>query len=199
MTGILYFDEIDSTNDEAKRRLRAGEDLLGSVIAADRQTAGRGRLGKSFASPGGDSIYASFVLKLPESLAEQKITIFAAVAVCYAIEKTTSYRPAIKGVNDILAEGKKVCGILAESVPGAVVLGIGVNINLREDDLPDELREIAGSLNMDKVTRAHFFEELIGEVFRCMSAAEKAASAEAALLMDEYRARSVDVRESTGS
>jgi len=192
MRSIYHYDEIDSTNDEAKRRLRAGEELIGAVITAGKQSAGRGRLGKSFASPGGDSIYASFVLSLPENLAEQQITPLAAVAVCFALEKTTSYKPGIRGVNDILIDNKKVCGILAESVPGAVVLGIGVNINLREGDFPEELREEAGSLGMDKEIRTRFFDELVEEVFRCMDVAAKPDSAGAAMLMGEYRARSAD-------
>ena len=192
MSSIYHYDEIDSTNSEAKRRLRAGEELIGAVITSKKQTAGRGRLGKSFASPGGDSVYASFILELPESLAEQRITIYAAVAVCFVIEKATSYKPGIRGVNDILIENKKICGILAESVPGAVVLGIGVNINLGADDFPEELRETAGSLKMDKETRARFFEELIEETFRLMEIAERPDSAEAAALMYEYRARLVE-------
>ena len=167
-----------------------GEGLIGSVITAGRQTNGRGRFGNSFASPGGDSVYASFILDLPENLAEQQITPLAAVAVCFALEKATPYRPLIRGINDILLENKKVCGILAESVPGAVVLGIGVNINLGEEDFPEELRESAGSLDMDNEMRARFFNELAEEVFRCMEVAQKPDSAGAAMLMDEYRARS---------
>ena len=192
MKNLLYYDEIDSTNAEAKRLLRGGKDeLYGTVITARRQTAGRGRLGRSFASPGGDSVYASFILKPPENPAEQLITSLAAVAVCLAIEKTTSYKPGIKWINDILVDGKKICGILAESVPGAVVLGIGVNVNLSEDDLPEELHDIAGSLKMDIETRTLFFDTLTEEVFRCMAIAdtEKTTS-----LMDEYRERSVLLR-----
>ena len=188
MKNILSYDEIDSTNAEAKRLLRgeySGDELYGVIVTARKQTAGRGRLGRSFASPGGDSVYASFILKPPEHPAEQRITAFAAVAVCLAIEKTTSYKPGIKWINDILVDGKKICGILAESVQGAVVLGIGININLEEDDLPVELRDAAGSLQIDKDTRERFFKTLIEEVFCYMTVAEKPD------LMDEYRTRSV--------
>ena len=190
MINIIHIGETDSTNDEAKRRLRAGEALLGYVITAGMQTSGRGRFGKSFWSPGGDSVYASFIIDLPENLAEQRITIYAAVAVCLALEKTTMYRPGIRGVNDLIVDKRKICGILAESVPGAVVLGIGVNINLDIDCFPEELREEAGSLNMEKETRARFFDALVEEVFRCMAIAENTDSPEAASLMDEYKARS---------
>ena len=190
---MYSYDEIDSTNNEAKRllRKRGGDgsfcvsDLYGSIITARRQSAGRGRLGRSFASPGGDSVYASFILEPPENPAEQRITSLAAVAVCLAIEKTTSIKPGIKWINDILVDGKKICGILAEAVPGAVVLGIGININLDTEKLPDELHETAGSLKMDQETRALFFIALKEEVFHCMAVAGNPD------LMDDYRARSV--------
>ena len=191
MREMFFYEEIDSTNDEAKRLLRDGKASFGDVVAARRQTAGRGRRGRAFVSPGGDSVYASFILKPPERPAEQRITAFAAVAVCLAIERTTSYRPGVKWVNDVLADGKKICGILAESVPGAVILGIGVNINLDCGCLPEDLRETAGSLSMDKETRTLFFDALAEDVFRCAAAAEKADAAETAALMNAYRARSV--------
>ena len=248
MKDIYHYDEIDSTNDEAKRLLRekignAGVDgpdsrgshvegvggsrvepkgdgpdsrgshvegvggsredgtseggprgaaeLYGAVVIAKKQSAGRGRLGKAFESPGGDSLYATFIFEPPEDPAEHRITVFAAVAVCRALEQTTAYRPSIKGINDVIADGKKVCGILAESVPGAAILGIGVNINLREEDFSIELREIAGSLSMDVKTKERFFETLTDEVFRCMEIAVKPDSAEAIALSEEYRKRTV--------
>jgi len=225
---LLCYDELDSTNDEAKRLLHAarqGDDsikgtvpvigpikgtvpvigpikgtvpvieegvtgLYGVVVTASRQSAGRGRNGKPFASPGGDSIYATFILRPPEDPAEQRITAFAAVAVCHAIEKTTSYKPGIKWINDIYLDGKKICGILAESVPGAVILGVGININLDKKDLPDELKKSAGSLKLSAEERALLFECLREEVFRCMDI-DRPDTEEASALMDEYRARSV--------
>jgi len=190
VNNVLHYEELDSTNAEAKRLIRGEHnrdgsfcvnDLYGTVITAKSQTAGRGRLGRSFASPGGGSIYASFILEPPENPAEQRITAFAAVAVCLAVEKTTSYKPGIKWINDILVDGKKICGILAESVPGAVILGIGININLAGSDLPDG----AGSLVMDEKERPRFFETLIEEVFHCINVSDSPE------LMDEYRERSV--------
>jgi len=198
---LFSYEELDSTNDEAKRLLRSEvaandmsaepSELYGAVITARRQTNGRGRLGRSFASPGGDSIYASFILEPPKDPAEQRITAFAAVAVCLALEKTTSYKPGIKWINDIYIEGKKICGILAESVPGAVILGIGININLREEDMQGELFGNADSLSLGEDARTRFESALWEEVFRCMAIAEKPDSAEAAALMKEYRARSI--------
>ena len=195
---ILEYDEVDSTNDEAKRLIRAiasstselsgqkdpsllsssalsgqkepsllsssSSELYGTIVLARRQSAGKGRRGKTFFSPGGDSIYASFILKPPENLAEQSITTLAGEAVCEAIEKCTSYQPEIKGVNDIFAGGRKVCGILTEGVPNAVILGIGVNINLEENDFPEELRDIAGSLHLTQEERGRFFSTLAESV-----------------------------------
>jgi len=166
-------------------------ELYGAVIAARRQTNGRGRLGRSFASPGGGSIYASFILEPPIDPTEQRITAFAAVAVCLALEKTTSYKPGIKWINDIYIEGKKICGILAESIPGAVILGVGININLREEDMPVDLRGNAGSLFMGEEARTRLESSLREEAFRCMAIAERPDTTEAAALMKEYRARSI--------
>jgi BirA family biotin operon repressor/biotin-[acetyl-CoA-carboxylase] ligase len=196
---ILEYGVLDSTNDEAKRLVRSMDcfaaaathndeksKLYGTVITAKRQTAGRGRLGKTFFSPEGDSIYASFILPPPDNPAEQLITALAAVAVCEAIEKTTTAEPLIKWVNDILVDGKKVCGILAETIPEAVVLGIGININIGEDCLPEDIHDIAGSLWMDETERACFEKALIESVLRCALA----QCDEATSLMNIYRTRS---------
>ena len=188
---IIYYDEIDSTNEEAKRLLREGKAGPGAVIVARRQSAGKGRGGKSFFSPGGSSVYESFVLKPTENPAEQRITVFAAIAVCHAIEKTTSYKTIIKGINDVLVDGRKVCGILAENIKEGTVLGIGVNVNLCENDFPDEIKEIAGSLQLDEETRTAFIKTLTEEVFRCMAIADKPDTEVAAALLEEYKARAI--------
>ena len=163
---IIEYDEIDSTQEEAKRLVRGGGSLYGTVITAKRQTAGKGRRGKSFFSRGEDCIYASFILP-PSILTDPGdpsvdfITKTAGAVVCAAIEKSTLYKPYIKGVNDVFIDGRKVCGILAEGIPEAVILGIGVNINLEEEDFPEELREIAGSLYLSEEGRAQFFSDLV--------------------------------------
>ena len=191
---MIEYDELDSTSNEAKRLVREGNaaELYGTVIVAHHQTAGRGRMGKSFASPKGDSVYSTFILPPPDNPAEQLTTALAAVAVCEAIENTTSYNPGIKWVNDVFVDGKKVCGILAESIQdvsanqGAVVLGIGVNINLNEDDLPDDLRNIAGSLIMNEVEKEAFFKALVEKIFSYVSSQEKDMA-----FVDAYRKRSI--------
>ena len=175
MIDILRYEELDSTNNEAKRLIAAARladnvgSVYGTVIIAEKQSAGRGRRGRSFASPGLGSVYASFVFPPPERPAEQLITALAAVAVCEALEKEAGLKPVIKWVNDILIDGKKVCGILAESVPMAVILGIGVNINVSEDDLPEELRGVAGSVRMSGQERERFLNTLVEAVFRYAS------------------------------
>ncbi|MDR3305683.1 MAG: biotin--[acetyl-CoA-carboxylase] ligase [Clostridiales Family XIII bacterium] len=195
----IEYSEIDSTNNEAKRRLAAAANpaalsaLYGTVLTARRQTAGRGRLGKDFLSPGGDSIYISFILAPPDEAAHlQMITVAAAVAVCRAIEKTLGLRPGIKWVNDVFIDGKKICGILAEAVsdprPGAVkavILGIGININIPENDFPETLRASAGSLALPPDGRPRLLDALEKEVFACVRALKNPAA-----LLGEYRARS---------
>ena len=191
MVKIIEYEELDSTNNEAKRLLREGDasSLYGTVITARRQTSGRGRMDKGFFSPDGNSIYATFILPPPERPAEQQITALASVAVCETIEKMTSYNPRIKWVNDVLVDGKKICGILAESIQdstgqGAVVLGIGININLNEEEFPEDLQDIAGSLKMNKEDREIFFKAFVERVFYCLSHHERS-------LIDYYREHSI--------
>lgn len=125
----------------------------GTLVIARHQTAGRGRLGRSFASPDDSGIYMSIILE-PADTNPVLITTAAAVAVCRSIEKVCSEKPQIKWVNDIYLNGKKVCGILAESVTdyitGAIthiILGIGINCN--QTAIPPELTDIAGAIEGD--------------------------------------------------
>jgi BirA family biotin operon repressor/biotin-[acetyl-CoA-carboxylase] ligase len=173
---LVAYKSIDSTNDEAKRLIAAsptpGDIPFGTVVIADEQTAGRGRLGRVFASPAADSVYLSFILRPAGAAADSLlVTVMAAVAVCEAIEAIAGGEPRIKWVNDIYIDKKKVCGILAEGVsaPGSgamdgIVLGIGVNINVPQNDFPEELRGIAGSVTMDPRDRRRFTAELIKRV-----------------------------------
>jgi len=177
---IYRYESLDSTNEEAKRMVAAadGGAPFGAVVIARRQTAGKGRRGRAFFSPEGDSLYASFVLP-PGS--HEFATVAAAVAVCRAIEAVRpGAGPRVKWVNDVLVDGRKVCGILAEGVGGAdglaaVVLGIGVNIGLREADFPPELRGVAGALDFSPAERDAFEDALIREVFSIGGCGEEAA------------------------
>jgi len=146
-------DSVDSTNTLAKLRAKEGADE-GYIVIASHQTAGRGRLGRSFSSPDGTGIYMSIILK--PALSPEKtvlITTAAAVAVSQAIEELSGKQTQIKWVNDILISGKKVCGILTE---GSIdpqsknldfaVLGIGINVFRPKNDFCDEIKDIAGAV-----------------------------------------------------
>jgi BirA family biotin operon repressor/biotin-[acetyl-CoA-carboxylase] ligase len=122
----------------------------GAVAAAGEQTEGRGRLGRTWQAPHGTSLLFSIVLVPPvppERLAE--LSIVAGEAVAEAIEAETGLRVAIKHPNDVLIDGRKVAGILAEAVDGRVVLGIGVNVSQREAQLPSDAATPATSLSLE--------------------------------------------------
>lgn len=148
---IVCLDEAGSTNVEAFRLAEAGA-IEGTVVLADRQTAGKGRLGRQWVSPGGVNLYLSVILRppLPPYEAPQ-LTFISAVAVARAIEEVTGLRPAIKWPNDLLVNNCKVAGLLNEMSAetdrvGFVVLGIGINLNMDAAQFPDDLRTPATSL-----------------------------------------------------
>ena len=121
------------------QRLLEGETVEGTVAVAEEQTEGRGRLGRHWEAPARSSVLVS-VLLLPAIEAPRlpELSLIAGGAVAQAITEVTGIEPAIKFPNDILIGGRKVAGILAESSEGRVVLGIGVNVNQTEDELPKE-------------------------------------------------------------
>lgn len=149
---VQAFESLDSTNNYLKKLASEGA-AEGTVVIADAQTAGRGRMGRSFASAPGCGIYMSMLLR-PENCGvdcASSLTAVAAVAVCRAIEKVCGRAPGIKWINDLYLRGRKICGILCESSvkDGKVdyaVLGIGLNVTTKAEDFPEELRETAGSL-----------------------------------------------------
>ena len=135
---FFEYDEIDSTNLEAKRYAASNSEPLQEipVFIAKSQTGGRGRLGRSFFSPEETGLYMSILLPINENLIETDlITPAAGVAVCRTIEELSTETPKIKWVNDVYINKKKVCGILAEGIIDSklgkiskVVLGIGINL-----------------------------------------------------------------------
>lgn len=150
---VSVFDEIDSTNDEAKRLLQSEDVEDGLYLIANAQTAGRGRQGHSFYSPADTGLYVSMVRTDPEVLHPatlSKMTLAAAVATAEAIEEAVGVSPNIKWVNDLYYRERKVCGILTESVgwlddrPRAVVLGIGINCSTVL--FPEDIMDTAGAL-----------------------------------------------------
>lgn len=146
---VHLYDSIDSTNDEAKRRLWSDKGV--HLYAASRQEAGRGRRGNRFYSPDSTGLYMTLSLPLCDNTAGvQKITCAAAVAVCGAIESLSEIKPRIKWVNDIFVGGKKAGGILTELItdsnnyPTAVIVGIG--LNLTTESFPVKIADKAGNI-----------------------------------------------------
>ena len=150
---LRVYKSISSTNTVLKQLAESGE-AEGTVLLAEEQTAGRGRMSRSFFSPPRSGLYMSLLLR-PHMSAQlsTRSTACAAVAVAEAIEELTGCRAEIKWVNDVLVDGKKVCGILTEGsidcesgLMHYAIVGIGINIRPPEGDFPAELRQIAGAL-----------------------------------------------------
>jgi BirA family biotin operon repressor/biotin-[acetyl-CoA-carboxylase] ligase len=148
---IYYFNTISSTNIKAKEI--AFQELEGTVVIAEEQTVGKGRLGRNWTSPKGKGIWMSIILK-PEvdPIKVAKITLIGAAAVNKALEDI-GVKSQIKWPNDIVINGKKVCGILTEmncelNMINYVVMGIGINANLQEEDFPKDLTDKATSLKI---------------------------------------------------
>lgn len=146
-------DAIPSTNDEALRLARGGAPH-GTLVLADRQTAGRGRRGRSWVSPAGVNLYLSIILRppLPPQRAPELVPVVAVAAA--ETLRAHGVDAGIKWPNDLEIDGRKVAGILTELSANAdrihfVVVGIGINVNLHGDDLPEELRPIATSMALE--------------------------------------------------
>ena len=145
---VVYYDLIDSTNTEARRMAAtgAGEHTL---IIARAQSAGRGRMGRSFYSPDGTGLYATLLYYPDRPIAELGgLTCAVALASAMAIEQLCGASVRIKWVNDLYLHQRKVCGILCESfgTERGTAIAIGIGINLTTRDFPAELGGIAGSL-----------------------------------------------------
>jgi len=160
--------ELDSTQRLAAELARAGAEE-GTAVIAERQTAGRGRLGRQWHSPAGTNLYCSVVLRPAVALAAvPPLALVAGLAVADAVRDVTGMAPGLKWPNDVQIGGRKVAGILMEldaevERVHAVVAGIGVNVNLVE--LPDELAATATSLRLATgapVDRAAFTGRLLG-------------------------------------
>ena len=168
---IIFKEQIGSTNEDIKVIAEAGGEEFTAVVAR-RQTGGKGRLGRRFASPEG-GLYFSLLLR-PEFSAETclKITTAAAVAMRAAIEKAATRQAKIKWVNDIFINDKKVCGILTEGAFDAennqikyAVLGVGVNVVSPVGDFPPEISDTAGSL-FDAAVPSLVYCALLGEFLK---------------------------------
>jgi BirA family biotin operon repressor/biotin-[acetyl-CoA-carboxylase] ligase len=121
---------------------RAGELPDGAIATTDHQTAGRGRLGRSWDAPPGKALLFSILLKPPPERHAPELSLVAGVAVADTVERCTGLAVQLKWPNDVMLRRRKVAGLLAEARDGAVVLGIGLNVNQSRDELPAD----AGSL-----------------------------------------------------
>jgi BirA family transcriptional regulator, biotin operon repressor / biotin---[acetyl-CoA-carboxylase] ligase len=130
----------------------------GAVATADFQTSGRGRLGRSWEAPPGEALLVSVLLKPPDTRPLPQLALVAGVAVADALERLTGLAVQIKWPNDVMLRRAKVAGILAEARDGAVVLGMGINLNQTRDRLPER----AGSLRTETGVVWHRDEVLDG-------------------------------------
>ncbi len=171
---VLCLSSVDSTNKKAASLAYDGSED-GTVVIANRQTSGRGRMGRSFFSPGDKGIYLSILFKPQGEISELAgITAAAAVAVCRASKTVYGKLPDIKWVNDLLINGRKVCGILTEAALEGesgrikyIIIGIGINVLGEEKDFPEEIRHTATSFEREygtPVPRAEFAAEIIKEL-----------------------------------
>ena len=185
---LRIYDCVDSTNSEAKRYALAGG-ATPCAFLAEAQSAGRGRMGRSFYSPDGTGIYLSVLLRVEDDLSDTVLlTTGAAVAVRRAIRQVTGVEAGIKWVNDLYLEGRKVCGILAESffVGNARYAIVGVGVNLYTESFPEELRQIAGSLlREERGLRNRLAAALLAELY------DLAGALRPERFMAEYRAASL--------
>ncbi len=188
---IYIYNSIDSTNLQAKiKALEGASD--GTVIISEEQTSGYGRFGRSFFSPAKKGIYMSIIYRPNKALEESVfITVIAAVAVCRAIEKVSELKPQIKWVNDIFVGDKKVCGILTEAVSGVesgisenIIVGIGINVKTDECEFPIEIKNSAGSLSDENISRNQLIAEIINEI------SELSRSFDKSEIIKQYKSRS---------
>lgn len=150
---VAFFPLLDSTNEEAKRLAAAGAPE-GTVVVSEQQQQGKGRIGRQWASPPKIGLWFTLILRpavLPVHAAQ--LTFVSAVAVCLALKEATGLPLTLKWPNDLLWDGKKVGGILTELSAeiekiNFIIVGIGINVNQKEEDWPSELRNMAVSLQI---------------------------------------------------
>ncbi len=151
----IYLEKISSTNDYAAELLYNG-DKNTRVIIASEQTCGHGRLGRKFYSPKDTGIYMSIIADIEEIKNLNLLTSLAGLSVCEGAEEIYPAEYKIKWPNDILVNGKKICGILTKLINDTssqkishAVIGIGVNVNNDKEDFPEDIRDIASSLKIE--------------------------------------------------
>lgn len=189
---IHRFKTIGSTNTYAKVLAEQGAPQ-GTVVVAESQTGGRGRLGRSFHSPAGSGLYLSMILRPQCKAAElMHLTCAAAVAACDAIEVAAGFRPGIKWTNDIVHAGRKLGGILTElglhgdQVEYAVI-GIGINCCQKADDFPPQLQNMAASLSL-ATGKDILPQQLEGQLIQALHQMSEGLLSRKDALLERYRA-----------
>ena len=167
---IIHYKTTDSTNTRAREYAKQNAPSTPIVFLADEQSAGRGRRGRSFDSSGGVGIYISFLSPAKKEADAASVTARAAVKLCRVLEEFFGISAGIKWVNDIYVNGRKLAGILSESVlsdSGEIkyyICGIGINVYKRE--FPDDIKEIATTVEdiiSEKPNKDGFLNELLAE------------------------------------
>ena len=171
----IYTYKTTSSTNEVSKKLALNGAKQGTVVISEEQTAGKGRMGRSFYSPANTGIYMSIILR-PNLTAMDSVLITTAssVAICDAIHKVTGIECQIKWINDIYINNKKVGGILTEASTNFesgtidyLILGIGINFNKPKDNFPDSLKEIVDSLykgNSNGVNRNILCAEILNNI-----------------------------------
>jgi BirA family biotin operon repressor/biotin-[acetyl-CoA-carboxylase] ligase len=171
---LRLLDVVASTQDELRLLAEEGAPE-GTLVIAEQQTSGRGRMGRSWISPAGKGIWMSLLLRPPVPLPHTpQLTLLAAVALSRAITRVVPVTIGIKWPNDLLVDGKKISGILLESAAEDerllyVVVGMGISVNLDAEDYPEELLQKAVSLKMasgDVVNRSDLIAAILEEFER---------------------------------
>lgn len=170
---VVYRERVDSTNNVAKKLADQGAPE-GTIIVAEEQTGGRGRINRTFLSPYAKGVWFSLILRPDISPMEvAKMTLLAAVAVARSIRRHGLADCGIKWPNDILVQGRKMVGILTELNGSAekvnyIIMGIGVNTDIMADDLPEDLKSIVTSFAREgiRVSRLALLETLLAEIER---------------------------------
>ena len=187
---ILCLDEVESTNTLAKEMAKNGA-KHGTVVIADSQTGGRGRLGRSFQSPADKGIYMSVILRYPVKPEElMHLTCATAVYLCDSLKEAVPIQPQIKWTNDIIHQKKKLAGILTELVvtgqETCAIVGIGLNVCQNSGDFLPEIRSIATSLQLildAKVAREAVFASILQNIY----AMDQALLTKRSAIMERYR------------
>lgn len=169
---LFCYREVDSTNRLAYQLAEEGA-LEGTTVVADSQSHGKGRLGRTWVSPPGVNLYCSIILRPPiQPTAASQLTFLSVVALARTIEQVTTLQPRIKWPNDVLVAERKVAGLLNELSAETdrvnfLILGIGVNLNMRPDEFPPDLRQPATSLAIETgcpILRSAFARTLLEEL-----------------------------------